>query len=32
MGENGIYVGSFIALLLMASGMIFYIFRKLMNE
>lgn len=32
MGVNGIYIGSFIGLLLMASGMIFYIFQKLMNE
>jgi hypothetical protein len=32
MGVNGIYIGSFIGLLLMASGMIYYIFHKLMNE
>jgi hypothetical protein len=32
MEVNGIYVSAFLGLLLMASGMIFYIFRKLMNE
>lgn len=32
MGINSIYVSVFLGLLVMASGMIFYIFRKLMNE
>jgi hypothetical protein len=32
MGINGIYVSAFLGLLVMASGMIYYIFRKLMNE
>lgn len=32
MGENSIYIGSFIAMLLLGSGMVYYIFHRLMNE